>query len=68
MTEAQRIIKEANAIADKAMKRSEWYTPSRLNKFKEWCTEEVTFRNITVLIYTGVLLAFILVEWSLYNG
>ena len=68
MTETQRIIKEANAIADKAMKRSEWYTPSRLTKFKEWCMEEVTFRNITVLIYTGVLLAFILVEWSLYNG
>jgi len=68
MSEARRIINEANAIADKAMKRSEWYTPSRLNKFKKWCMEEVTFRNITVLIYTGVLLAFILVGGSLYNG
>jgi len=68
MTETKRIIKEANAIADKAMKRSEWYTPSRLTKFKAWCMEEVAFRNITVLTYTGVLLAVILFEWSLYNG
>lgn len=58
------LIDEANAYADKAIRRS--YIEAKASRFREWITKPVIVYRLHFAVMTAFLAAFVLYEVIIY--